>query len=390
MAELNDWDVTAANNNSAPPNGWPENTMQYSEVNDTAREGMAVLKRYFADMNGTLAAGGVANAYTLTLNAAYAAYFDGMMFRCSFTAANTGASTINVNSLGVRNIINADGSALSANQILTTGSYLLVYNGTAFQLVDGALGDLALASTISNDDWSGTDLAVANGGTGASDAATARSNLGLAIGTNVQAQSAALDDLDALGTVEGSGAFIVSVGAGVWNYQLGATARASMGLGSIATQDSTSVAITGGSISGITDLAVADGGTGGSTAAAARTNLGAQAQDDHLDDIAAVAPPTGADQVLVSTGAGAYALESGATLRTSLGLGTANTPQFTGLDIGGTDCTITRDGAGQLAIEGDAIFTHDSATYTSSKIFFSTAAPTTEGNNGDIYFEYTA
>ena len=54
----------------------------------------------------------------------------------------------------------------------------------------------------------------------------------------------------------------------------GATARDSLGLGSIATQDAGSVAITGGAISGITDLAVADGGTGASTAAAARTSLG--------------------------------------------------------------------------------------------------------------------
>ena len=56
-------------------------------------------------------------------------------------------------------------------------------------------------------------------------------------------------------------------------------ARTSLGLGSIATQDSSSVSITGGSItggsiSGITDLAVADGGTGASDAATARTNLG--------------------------------------------------------------------------------------------------------------------
>jgi hypothetical protein len=51
------------------------------------------------------------------------------------------------------------------------------------------------------------------------------------------------------------------------------TGRTSLGLGTIATQDASNVAITGGSVSGITDLAVADGGTGASTAANARINL---------------------------------------------------------------------------------------------------------------------
>jgi len=46
------------------------------------------------------------------------------------------------------------------------------------------------------------------------------------------------------------------------------------GLGTIATQSASNVSITGGSITGITDLAVADGGTGASTAGDARTNLG--------------------------------------------------------------------------------------------------------------------
>ena len=52
------------------------------------------------------------------------------------------------------------------------------------------------------------------------------------------------------------------------------TARTNLGLGSIATQAASSVTITGGSITGITDLAVADGGTGAGTADGALTNLG--------------------------------------------------------------------------------------------------------------------
>jgi hypothetical protein len=51
-------------------------------------------------------------------------------------------------------------------------------------------------------------------------------------------------------------------------YDLAAT------IGTLGIQSNSSVNITGGSITGITDLAVADGGTGASTAAGARTNLG--------------------------------------------------------------------------------------------------------------------
>lgn len=49
--------------------------------------------------------------------------------------------------------------------------------------------------------------------------------------------------------------------------------RTTLGLGTIATQAANNVSISGGSITGITDLAVSDGGTGGSTPAAARDGV---------------------------------------------------------------------------------------------------------------------
>lgn len=59
--------------------------------------------------------------------------------------------------------------------------------------------------------------------------------------------------------------------------------RDNLGLGTISTQAANSVAITGGSITGITDLAIADGGTGASTASAARSNLGLGNVDNTSD-----------------------------------------------------------------------------------------------------------
>ena len=65
---------------------------------------------------------GAANAYVLSpLNSfvAPAALLDGMFVRFFATNANTGASTVNVNGLGVKSLVDQDGSALVAGQIGT-------------------------------------------------------------------------------------------------------------------------------------------------------------------------------------------------------------------------------------------------------------------------------
>ncbi len=96
-------------------------------------------------------------------------------------------------------------------------------------------------------------------------------------------------DFDATGqTITLTGTLVIANGG------TGATtasgARTNLGLGTIATQNANSVTITGGSITGITDLAIADGGTAASTAAGARTNL--EVPRIHT---AAVAPAVGDD-----------------------------------------------------------------------------------------------
>jgi hypothetical protein len=80
------------------------------------------------------------------------------------------------------------------------------------------------------------------------------------------------------------------------------TARTNLGLGTIATQAASSVSITGGSITGITDLAVADGGTGASDASTARTNLGLVIGTDVLSPSGSGASLTSLNASNISSG----------------------------------------------------------------------------------------
>lgn len=180
-----------------------------------------------------------------------------------------------------------------------------------------------------------------------------RTALSLVPGTNVQAYSANLVAIAALAVTDGN----IIVGDGVtWVAESGATARASLGLGTGdspqfaainigAATDTTitrtgagDIAVEGNAIyrAGGTDVPVVDGGTGASTAAGAATNLG---------------------------------------------LGTGDTVQHLALNIGhATDTTLSRASAGVLQIESDPIMTRGASETVSGAKTFTTAGVNAQGH----------
>ena len=128
------------------------------------------------------------------------------------TTTETGSTAGNVTVAGQANIIagNIEGT-------ITTAAQNSITSATS----------LAAVGTVTTGVWSATDIAVAAGGTGASTASDARTNLGLAIGSDVQAYDAQLADVAGLAVTDGG--IIVGDGSN-FVLETGATARASLGL----------------------------------------------------------------------------------------------------------------------------------------------------------------
>lgn len=205
---------------------------------------------------------------------------------------------------------------------LGTSGQVLSSTGTKVNWI--SLGSLAALSSVNNGNWSGTDLSVANGGTGASSASAARTNLGL----GSAATSASTDFLSATGSDTMTGTLTINTAAvpfklienghtgtgKYWRIPLdvgnirfdvdttntngdgtfasytdvlllkpnGDVQLSNYGAGILKTDASGNISldtstyltsINNGNWSG-TDLSVANGGTGASTASGARTNLG--------------------------------------------------------------------------------------------------------------------
>lgn len=79
---------------------------------------------------------------TGSLSPALTAYAAGQMFYFVAAGANTGAVTLNINSLGAKSVTRDGSTALVANDILSGEVVLVIYDGTRFQLIGPKSGDV--------------------------------------------------------------------------------------------------------------------------------------------------------------------------------------------------------------------------------------------------------
>jgi hypothetical protein len=199
-------------------------SQQIKEVTDRS------LKLPIANQNIETELGGPTANYVLRVNAAA----DAIEWVSGATVGLTGAVTVSDADLTITDNSDTTKKLMFQASGITTAT-------TRTLTVPDASGTIALTSNLSAYQPLDTDLTAIAGLTSAADKGIQFTGAGTAgVYDLTAAGKALLDDADA------------------------SAQRTTLGLGTIATQAANSVAITGGSVTGITDLALADGGTGAS------------------------------------------------------------------------------------------------------------------------------
>lgn len=107
--------------------------------------------------------GGSTDAYVVSLDPAPTAYSEGMTIVFKANTANTGAATLNVNSLGEKTIKKLHDQDLTTNDIEAGQIVMVVYDGTNFQLLTDLPTSNALATDLNIASQAQGDIIYFNG-----------------------------------------------------------------------------------------------------------------------------------------------------------------------------------------------------------------------------------
>jgi len=207
---------------------------------------------------------GAADAYIATLTEAPPSYTAGLKIAVKALTTNTGASTINVNGLGIKNIKKSDGTALialAAGDIFAGAIFHIQYDGTQFQLISAATSvtvtaaasATAAASSATNAATSATNAATSatNAAASATAAATSETNaLASATSAATAETNAELAETNAE-TAETNANNAARSVAFRWNFD-SSTTMADPGTGDIRFNNATLSAATAAAISDLT------------------------------------------------------------------------------------------------------------------------------------------
>lgn len=140
---------TPASNNSAPPNGWPEGQTPGS-VNNCARQLMTdIVNEASKSTAKVLSSVAGTNTITAAMSPTLDAYSAGMILVFTPANTNTGATTININTLGALDIQKQGGGALVAGDLVVGIPALIVLDAGAddFALINPQVAAQTLSGT---------------------------------------------------------------------------------------------------------------------------------------------------------------------------------------------------------------------------------------------------